>query len=60
MEVGDLIGVMAVQLFAEKVGKEPVIAKPLPAVVQRHEEQVLSFQAFQHLLSVVLPGDGIA
>ena len=46
MEIGDLIGVAAVKLLVQKVGKEPVIAKPLSAVVQRHEEQILSFQRF--------------
>ena len=60
MEVGDLIGMAPVKLFLQKVGKEPMIAKPLAAVVQRHEEQVLAFQAFQHLLAAFPPGDGIA
>ena len=55
MELGDLVGVAAAQFFLQKIGEEPVIAEPLPAVVQRHEEQILALQALQHLLAAVLP-----
>jgi hypothetical protein len=60
MEVRKLIGVVAVQLFMEKVGKQPVIAEPLSAVVQRYKEQIVSFQGFQPPLPAFPPSDGIA
>ena len=53
MEVGDLIAGGGASAPLQEVGKETVIAKPLAAVVQRHEKEILSFQGFQHLLAVL-------
>ena len=60
MEITNLLWLMAVKLNAQEVGEKPVIAKPLPAGVQRHEEEILPFQGLQHLLPTRGPGDGVA
>jgi hypothetical protein len=59
MKVGNLIGMAPVKLSLEEIGKEPVIPEPLSVVVQRHKEQILSFQAFKHGLAASTPADGI-
>ncbi len=60
MEAGDFIGVAPVELLLEEVGKETVITEPFSRLVQWHEKQSLSFQDFQHLLSIFPLSDGIA
>ena len=60
MELTNLIRVTALQFNAQKVGEEPVIAKPLPAGVQRHEEEIFPFQELQHLLPTRGLDDGVA
>ena len=39
------------QPLPQQIGKEPVIAIPLPLVIQRDDEQVGAFEIFQRLLS---------
>ena len=60
MELTNLIRVTALQFNAQKVGEEPVIAKPLPAGIQRHEEEIFPFQELQHLLPTRGLDDGVA
>src|SRR5215207_9533638 len=60
METPDLIRIVALTSVAQEVGKEPVIAKPLPVIVQWNEKEILPFQELQHLLPIRRPGDGVA
>ena len=44
----------------EHVGEEMVVAEPVALVVQRHDEQVVSFQGLQHAPAIVPAGERIA
>ena len=59
MEFDDLVAMAPVKFSAQKFGEEPVIAKPLLAGVQRHEEKILPYQVLQHLLPPGCPDHGI-
>ena len=48
------------QARLQDLGEEVVIAHPLAAVVEGHDEQVAPLQRLQHGFAAFLPGDGIA
>ena len=60
MQVRHLLGLLVRQVGAQHIAKEVVIAVPLAAVVERHEEQVGPVERFERGLASVLLGDGIA
>ena len=59
MELGQPGGVVALQLAAQKIGKEMVVAI-LPLPVERGDEQVALVELLQERLAVGLPGDLLA
>src|SRR4029453_18877680 len=48
------------QASEEQVGEEMVVAVPVALLVERHQEQVGSFQGVQHLLAIAAAGEHIA
>ena len=59
MELHHVLGPFIAQARLEHVGEQMVVPIPLPPVVQRDEEQVLSLERLQHRLAAVLAGNGI-
>ena len=59
MQRRQIVGPFVTEVRLEHVGEQMVVAIPLPPVVQRDEEQVLSFERLQHCLAATLAGDGI-
>jgi hypothetical protein len=60
MEDPDVDGPFLRQARSQDVGEQVVVAVPVPAVVQRNEEQVRPLQRLQHGLPVFVAGQGVA
>src|SRR6266508_5797611 len=53
------LGIDGLQAGEEQIGKEMMVAIPVALLIERDQEQVGSFQVFQHLLSIVAIGERI-
>ena len=53
-------GVVAGQAVTQQLGKEMMIAIPLPFFIQRHQEKVGAFHIIKQLLAIAVPQQGIA
>ena len=51
---------MAGQAVAQQLGKEMMIAIPLPFFIQRHQEKVRALYIIEQLLTIAIPQQGIA
>jgi len=54
------VGWLGLQVCAQDVGEQVVVAVPAPLVVEGHHEQVLPFQRLDHRPAARCPGDGVA
>ena len=53
-------GIGSVELGAEELGKQVVVAVPAAVIVEGDHERVRAFQLLEHLARVVNPEDGVA
>ncbi len=60
MEFRDRLRIFQLQVTAQKVGKQVMVAVPVAVIVQRHQEKIGPFQALQHPLGDRGLRDGLA
>jgi hypothetical protein len=60
VQIRNVGGMFVQQVRLQNVRKEMVVAVPLTAVVERHQEQVLSIKSLEHGFAAVPAGNGIA
>lgn len=60
VQLRDEGGLGVFEVSAKHLGEEVVVAVPLPAVVQRDEEELVPLDVLQQFSRVSLPGEGLA
>src|SRR5215467_9326413 len=60
MQCGDERGFCLLQVAREHLGKQVVVAVPVPLVIERSHKQVRAFERFEHRLAPLLFRHGLA
>ena len=60
VQLRNVVGLLVQQVRLQNVGKQLMVAIPLPAVIERDEEQVVLLECSELGLTAVLAGDLIA
>ena len=60
VQLADPLGLLVEQPGPEHVGEEVVVAVPVPAIVERDEEEVRPIEPLEHRLPAAAAGDGVA
>jgi hypothetical protein len=60
VELADAFGLLVEETRAQHVGEEVVVPVPVPAIVERYDEEVRPVELLEHRLAARRAGDGIA